>query len=147
MIEQLLNDAREHPRLFLWRGALNPEEIDKWSSPNHVQIPVGLKQLWAATGGGEIFESETILSPLTSDPEYDIEATNEFYWRSGVDRSLLVFHVGAWLSAVRNEPPNYVALDTVKFATRAEFRDIDAWYVDGVRKEYAQRYGLAVANL
>ena len=146
MIEQLLKDASEHPRIFIWRGPLDSRKIDTWSSPNRVEIPMGLRQLWTVTGGGDIFESETILSPLTKDPEFDIEAVNEFYWEQGVEKKLLIFHVGAWLSAVRNASPCYVSFNTENFATRAEFGDFDAWYVEGMREEYAQRYGLAVAS-
>ena len=57
-------------------------------------------------------------------------------------KKLLVFHVGSLISAVRNEKPHYVSLSTDTFDMKAEFGDLDAWYLQTLRKEYAQRYGL-----
>jgi len=143
MIEQLLKDATENPRLFVWRGPLDRQRVSAWSASNQIQIPPDLQQLWIATGGGDIFESETILSPLANDPEYDIDVIDQHYWNSGVDAGLLIFHVGTWISAVRSEAPYYISMGTEKYSVVGEFDDLDSWYCATVRKEYAERYGLA----
>ena len=142
MIDQILKDASERPQIFVWRGPLDLEKVNAWLSHNQVNIPPDLKELWIVTGGGDIFESETLLSPLETDPSYDIEAVNRFHWQSGLDKSLLIFHVGTWISAVRNEPPHFVSFSLGDVEKKMEFKDFDAWYRQTVRREFAQRYGL-----
>ena len=143
MIDEILHDGMQLPRVFLWRGPLNPKLVDEWISPNRVHIPRDLKELWIATGGGDIFETETILCPLTTDPEYDIMEVNQLYWKSGVDKNLLIFHIGTWVSAVRNDAPKFVSWSTEDTKNMMQFDSLSAWYCQTLRKEYGQRYGLA----
>lgn len=134
MIERLMKDAAERPRVFEWRGPIEAERVNLWSQSSSVRIPLDLRQLWIATGGGGIFESETILSPSEDDSEYSIASANQSFWNSGGQRNLLLFHTGTWISAVRSERPFYVSMETETFTTVAEFEDLDSWYVGLVRK-------------
>ena len=142
MIDQILKDAIEQPRLFLWCGALDETKINEWIPPNRVQVPLDLRKLWSVTGGGEMFETETLLSPFASDPDYDINMRNEFYWKSGVDKTLLVFHIGTWISAIRDNTPHFISFKENEMENKMQFESIDAWYCQTLRKEYANRYDL-----
>ncbi len=89
-----------------------------------------------------MFESETLLSPFAVNPEYDINARNEFYWTSGVDKTLLVFHCGTWISAIRDSAPHFVSFKEDEMENKLQFESVSAWYSQTLRREYANRYGL-----
>ena len=143
MINQILEDAFTHPQIFLWCGALDREKLDRWKAPNQVEIPLDLIRLWSVTGGGEMFETEALLSPFATDPEYDITAKNNLYWESGIDKELLVFHCGTWISAVRNASPHFTSFKEHDSGNQLYFQTVDAWYRETLRQEYQKRYGLS----
>ncbi len=59
----ILKDAELRPELFSWFGAIDRKEIDEWLHSNSLMAPEDLKEFWSETGGGDIYESETIFRP------------------------------------------------------------------------------------
>jgi hypothetical protein len=90
----------------------------------------------------DIFESETILQPFGTE-EYDlIEPVSSVRWGRGLDPNYFVFQIGLVNSVFRKS-------DGAIFAGRSEdltgmnsFRDLDDWYVNTIRSDFAERYGL-----
>ena len=94
----------------------------------------GVTELWATTGGGELFESENIVLPLGSDNAFDrTEAL-----QAVIPRGALVFHEGMWISI--GDRRTIAAVDG-HGRVIAEFESIDGWY-DALRDEFGARYGL-----
>jgi hypothetical protein len=60
----LEQDSSRRPELFVWNGSLSKERIEKWLEERQLKLPEDLVELWQETGGGELFESETILGPF-----------------------------------------------------------------------------------
>src|SRR5258708_22711295 len=122
----LLRDAALHPLAFCWFGAIPKPEMDAWVQRTGLTVPQDLIELWKITGGGDVFESETILRPtVPSVPnsafvEDDIESRNVRHNAEGKTEGLLVFQDGAFLSAVRFKDQRFVTL-TNSYAVRNAF--------------------------
>jgi hypothetical protein len=61
VIDQLEKDRAIRPDLFHFFGAIRAEKLDDWLRERTLTIPHDLKKFWCETGGGDLFESETIL--------------------------------------------------------------------------------------
>jgi hypothetical protein len=59
----LIQDAQRAPGIFAAFGAIVAVQLADWLRINALVIPSDLVELWQETGGGDIFESETILRP------------------------------------------------------------------------------------
>ena len=147
---KILDDASRSPEIFCWFGAITVEEIRDWLSRSRVSLPTDLLELWRVTGGGDVFESETILRPnVTSVPARffaagdDTDSTNAAYSTSGLPDYLYVFQIGAFLSAIDTRTMEYITLSEADgFSITSRFSSLDDWYVRSLRAEFGSRYGL-----
>lgn len=143
----LLEDADRWPQIFQWFGAIPAHELDHWLHRHRLVLPSDLIELWRITGGGDIFESETILRPtVSSAPNVsfvgdDIEGVNARYSAQTEPQDLYIFHQGVFLSAVQLSDQRFAALTTACVIERL-FDSIDDWYINTLRAEFGQRYGL-----
>jgi hypothetical protein len=124
---------------------VNAERLDEWIHERGWALPKDLVDLWAATGGGQILDSEVLLPPLPASGVEDDVATSTRHYRSkGMPASYVVFHAGACgLSAIRLADRQYVQLDAKEFRELGEYDSLEAWYAEVVRAEFWERYGLA----
>ena len=138
----LMQDSDRHPKLFLWNDAIPANRLQAWLQDRNLKLPKDLIEFWEMTGGGELFETETILSPVC-DIQFgdDIDSVNEFYHSQGMPQHYLVFHVGTGISAVRLTDGCYVYLND-SYQELSEFLTLDQWYITEIRSEYAGRYKL-----
>jgi hypothetical protein len=107
------------------------------------RLPADLVSFWAETGGGDVFETETILGPL-GDPSLgeDIIELNRSLQGAGMPDQYFVFHDGLLTSAVDTLAGDYVELAPEGYRVLRRFASLDDWYRSTLRHEYAQRYGL-----
>lgn len=139
----ILEDAQRAPQLFLWKGSVDRRAIDEWVALHGWKIPSDLRELWTLTGGGEIFESERFLVPLLSQSgDEEIAQVTEWCQNRGIPSGLVVFHEGLGFTAVRCDDGAYVSFDS-DLRAAGEYTSLDQWYSEVLRKEYAERYGLA----
>jgi hypothetical protein len=144
----LLQDAKRVPRIFSSFGAIPSLEIQDWLRRTSLTLPSDLIELWQQSGGGDVFESETILRPtVPSIPnscfvEDGIEGTNAAYAEDGKSGDLYVFHRGLFPSAVRLSDQCFVKLTEGGYVVNDSFASFDEWYVRTLRAEYGERYGL-----
>ncbi|ACG75090.1 hypothetical protein AnaeK_3880 [Anaeromyxobacter sp. K] len=112
---------------------------NEWLGP----CPSDLLVFWQDTGGGDVFETETILGPL-GDPQMgdDIASVNRAMHSRGMPARFLVVHIGSLVSAVDTGKGDYVELEPSTFRVLRRFASLDEWYGTTLRKEYRQRYGL-----
>lgn len=143
----IFEDASTRPDLFNWFGVAEAE-FDVWLTALPLRVHPGLVSFWRRTGGGDCFESETLLGPLATGAGDNVLEMNEFYWNEGLPRNLLLFHTGAWLSAssvdMRSHRNRLVILKPKTFEVAQRFDTFNAWYQNTLRSEYAERYGLTV---
>jgi hypothetical protein len=144
----LLEDSERVPDVFLKFGAIPQSELSDWLKRHSLVLPSDLVELWHLTGGGDVFESETILRPSVPTPpsesfiEDDIESANLAHDANGKPSDLYLFHQGTFLSAVRLPDQKFVTL-TREYAVQDSFDSLDEWYVRTLRAEFGERYGLA----
>lgn len=144
---RLLDDARRVPRIFFPFGAIPEPELTGWLKHNALVLPTELLELWQLTGGGDVFESETIFRPtVPSIPnpafvEDDIEGSNAAHSAKGKPSELYIFQQGLFLSAVRLSDQKFVILSE-DYGIDRKFDSLDEWYVQTLRAEFGERYGL-----
>lgn len=144
MSMKILSDAEVRPDVFLWKGCISEARLNDWLRSRELNIPDDLKTLWMWTGGGDVLESETLLSPYGDDSlGDDVDSVNEFHRRNGMPNDYLVFHVGVGgLSAVRLSDNKYVQLNEETYAELQDYSSLEAWYETVLRQEYQSRYEL-----
>lgn len=142
MLDQFFADAALKPQLFRWNGPLARADLDAWLAARGLVAPEDLRFLWAATGGGELFETEEVWSPLAP-PQYgdDFEGVNAWYREQGMDARHLLFSTGRFDAAVRQPDGALVELVGRTHAEGRTFRSLDEWY-RLLREEFGERYGL-----
>jgi len=141
MIDRIIKDSSLRPNLFVWRGGLPLSEIEKWESKQLVSVPDDVKDLWSTKGGGDLFESETILQPSGSDEDDLVLPRSEWFWGKGLDSDCYVFHEGLYVSTFRRADDLLRSLNSSNFSEVGTFRTLDDWYLS-LRAEYGDRYGL-----
>lgn len=147
--DRLKNDALSRPTLFLLRGPMKNSAIQAWNPPLVHSLPAELLDFWAETGGGDIFESEVFLHPcnlaadlLDVDGSDEVLVANEALRREGLPTECLAFLAGAFIGAWRRTDGRYLLLDAPDLQARQTFGSLEAWYVDGLRPIFAEKYRL-----
>ncbi|MGA2375559.1 MAG: SMI1/KNR4 family protein [Candidatus Sulfotelmatobacter sp.] len=139
----LREDAARRPRIFLFNGPIPLAELDAWLIERNLTVPDDLKQVWCETGGGVIFESETILGPNGNrELGENIDLENEFHKQKGMPADWLLFHTGFELTAVRIPTGEYACLREGSYEVTETFGSFAEWYAM-IRAELASRYGLS----
>ena len=141
----LISDARVRPDLFHWNGRIDLINLRAWLESNQWlgQCPSDVLLFWQETGGGDIFETETIFGPL-SDPSQgdDIALVNHELRVRGMPVRFIAYHVGLLMSAIDTTSGDYVELEPADFCVRRRFVSLDEWYRTTLRAEFRERYGL-----
>jgi hypothetical protein len=142
---KVIEDSSLRPELFIWNGPIESDRLAAWLRRHGLDTscPKDLQFLWQVTGGGDIFESETLLGPFgnvqTGD---DVIHANEFLRRQGLPGRFLVFFVGLSYGAIDTVSGDYVELESENFRVRRHFRSLDDWYVNTARADFGRKYGL-----
>jgi hypothetical protein len=144
----ILEDAQIRPDLFCWFGAIPEATINEWIEGTRLRLPTDLLAFWKITGGGDAFESETLLRPTRTEVTAstfvegdDAESRNAVHRSSGMDSQFFVFEEGAFISAVDLNTRRYVTLHR-DYTIQSEFLSFDQWYEQTLRIEFGPRYGL-----
>lgn len=142
----IYRDAELRPNLFFWNGPVPAGRLEKWLGEHNLEIPDDLFGFWLRTGGGDLFESETILGPFADAVMGDdVDSVNHFHHQSGLSPEYLIFHTGIGISAVRLSDKRYVLLNDTDYHVVKIFLSFEEWYKGWIRNEYAGRYGLPEA--
>jgi hypothetical protein len=144
----ILRDAQRRPDLFHWFGPIDRVQIQSWLTGSGFLIPTDLLELWSQTGGGDLFESETIFRPtsIPSSTSYfvdgdDVKSANLQRAKEGMPGSYLAFHAGTFVSAVRLQDRVLVTLNA-NYEEIATYATVDECYLSSLRIEFASRYEL-----
>ncbi|MFL6436923.1 MAG: hypothetical protein ACJ71Q_05035 [Terriglobales bacterium] len=147
-MELLINDAIRAPHAFCWFGAIPPAELDAWIQRSQALLANDLLDFWRMTGGGDLFESETILRPtVESLPNAcfvsgdDTDSVNSTQRERGMPKHLFVFQIGVFFSAVDMRYHKYVTLSE-SYVPQAQFNSLEQWYRGTLRAEFGSTYGL-----
>lgn len=140
MSMRVLEDARERPLAFSWNGPVPEDRLRAWLEDVAHPVPEDLIAVWATVGGGELFESEELYAPDgTSD---DLRLVSEFLIERGLPPGHTVFHRGCWVSTIDHATGELVARGSSTLWEEARFGTFDEWYINLLRAEFADRYGL-----
>ncbi|MGH9344606.1 MAG: hypothetical protein ACRD19_12710 [Terriglobia bacterium] len=140
----LFEDAAKRPDLFHWNGAVGEDAVDRWLAERRLAAPGELRIVWAKTGGGEIFESETILGPFADSAlGDDVDSVNEHLRAQGLPPEFLVFHAGVGgYTAVNQQDQSLAQIDPKTYRVVSSYPTFDEWYTQVIRAEYSESYGL-----
>ena len=141
---KILQDAQNYPQVFTWNGAIARPELENWLQTRDMNLPMDLVDCLATTGGGTLFETETLLGPY-GNPDWGdgLDEVNRHYRAQGLPSHFIVFHTGlGGLSAIDQVNKNYVLLTNSDYREQQRFPSLNAWYITHLRAEYAARYGL-----
>jgi len=145
MLPTIYEDALKRPDLFRWFG-VTEAEFENWLTALPLSVHPGLVGLWRRTGGGDLFESETLLGPLVKDEGDNVLKLNEYHWSKGLPSDLLIFHKGLCFSASsvdsRRHRNRLVSFRSGSYQIGRQFNTFNEWYQQTIRAEYAERYGL-----
>ena len=142
MKKTILTDAEQMPHLFHWNGAINRQLLFEWFETRKLKIPRDLFDFYCITGGGTIFEGETILGPNGNKKlGDDLEETNRYHWENGMSKNYLIFHTGLDLTVVDTNTLEYVVIGN-NYHSQSRYKNFDEWYLNHLRNEYASRYDL-----
>jgi hypothetical protein len=144
-MKAMADDARNRPDLFRWHGAIDEENLRQWLTVNGLadRLAPDLVSFWRQTGGGEAFETETLLGPFgDSSLGEGAMDVNRTLWQSGMPAQYFVFHIGLLTSAADTNAGDYVELAPDTFDVVRRFSTFDDWYLSTLRSEYGARYGL-----
>jgi hypothetical protein len=140
----IIEDSLARPDLFHWNGPIDQNKLNEWLQYNTSNIlPNDLIELWRLTGGGDFFETETILSPFgNKELVDDIKGFNDYLLEKIDSKKYLIFHTGIITTAIDLIINNYVTLNTDSYKIINSFANLNAWYTEGIRNELGNRYGL-----
>jgi hypothetical protein len=116
--------------------------LDAWLSKRDVCVPGDLKQVWLETGGGVIFECETILGPFGNrELGENIDLENEPQAEGNACRLATLSH---WFRAFGGgrATGEYACLREGSYEVAETFGFLAEWYAM-IRAELASRYGLS----
>jgi hypothetical protein len=146
VIDLILKDSMLRPNLFIWRGPLPITDLEEWALQRSVNVPADLVQLWSVKGGGDLFETESILQPFGA-PEYDqIDSVSETFWKRGLSPDYFVFHTGLWDSVFRKSDGAVFSLRSRDLTQMLPFRDLNDWYSQNLRQPFAEKYGIPLGK-
>lgn len=144
---RILKDASNRPDLFVWFGTAQDLDLQTWQRLRCLTLPHDLLLLWERTGGGDIFETETLVGPAPGPKWADsFDDINELHRQSGMPGSFVIFHIGRCLSAIRLSDMKYTILEEGNYCVLREYKDLDDWYEHELRDEYAKTYGLSTTT-
>ena len=140
----ILEDATKRPELFCWAGAIEPPVLDFWLKERGWNVPEDLKYFWAQTGGGDFFDSETIFAPFSDLWANDsVDQVYQAQLSLGMPKNYLALHTGLRFSAVNMQTLKYMFVDENSYQVQEEFPSLEAWYLQGIRPDFDDRYSLA----
>jgi len=90
-----------------------------------------LIEFWLEYGGGDLFEHETILSPVPVKKEGmdDMDSTNQFYYQNGLDKKYIVFQIDTTQATAFDRNTNEVVeLKRNGFRVDKKFTGITQWF-------------------
>jgi hypothetical protein len=144
VIDLLISDIAAYPEVFFLHGALMDASIP--ANICGMRPPDDLVAFWRRFGGGELFETETILLPTIRDTASltltngdDVESVTTFQRTARPNLQGAVFHTGCWTSTFLTGNVFLVFGESDELI--GSFIDLDSWYAAVPRKEFAQRYG------
>jgi hypothetical protein len=140
---QIFEDARLRPQLFIWYGPPTAASFQAWRQTAFGSMfPEDLVDFWKATGGADIFETESIFGPLEVPVWGDqLAERNQFLVTKGLPANTVAIHQGCDLTLVDLRTFDYAIVDRDSFREISRFQSFEQWYL-ALRSEYAERYGL-----
>jgi len=132
MITETIKRAlSDNPYIIFPYGAIEPEKLKSGLSKMNYQFPKELFDFWVEFGGGDLFETETILYPLESDNNLIdcIWENNEFYYQQGLDKRYITFQQNpAQLTVFDTKTNEIVLLSNGDYIVRKKFDNFNAWF-------------------
>jgi hypothetical protein len=137
----LRSDVEDFSNVFNWKGPIASDAVNQFLVQEATQIPDDLHDLWLAKGSGDLFESEELYGPDGS--EEDISVMQTLMSDEGLlTQNFVIFHRGTWLSAIDRDSGLITAFGAGLVPVAKPFRSLDQWYMQLIRPEFRERYGL-----
>jgi len=132
MITQTVKEAlKTNPSLLFAYGKIEETKLANELQKINYNFPDELIGFWKEFGGGDLFETETILYPLQSTNELvdSLVPTNDFYHTNGLDNKYIIFQKNAaQLTVFDSQTDEIVLLSTGNYVVRKRFENFENWF-------------------
>ncbi len=139
-MSQLERDIASYPSVFYKEGSVPRSVVAKTIASLPVRIPDELNRVWVNFGGIEMFESEQILSPNPTSPDFILDV-NSIAPHSETE---VIFAVGVFQAAIQADGTIRMIGEETDAGSAVLFASLDAWYA-AVRSYFQTDYGLPPA--
>jgi len=131
IVETIKQTLKKNPNILFPYGKINNRELKKELNKYEFKFPKELILFWNEFGGGDLFEVETMLSPIfTSDAlKENIIEINNYYLKQGLDSELFVFETNnAQITTFNKKTHEIFVLHIHNLILRNQFKDIKQWF-------------------
>jgi len=131
IIETIKQTLKSNPYLLFPYGRIEKKVLNTELKKYNFKFPKELIQFWIEFGGGDLFENETILSPIPSSNEYvyDIKMINSFRYQKGLSTKYFVFEEnGSEMTAFDKETKEIFIMSKSENKIEKKFANINLWF-------------------
>src|SRR6202521_2495816 len=130
MLELLKADIARHAKAVFLNGPIPQAELETWLVARSLTVPDDLKRVWCETGGGDMFESETIHGPYGKvELADDVDSVNQFHRQRGLPAGWLVIATGMGeLPVLRMSVGEYANVSYDSYHVTGCFVSLLEWY-------------------
>ncbi len=140
---KIIEDSILHPDLFHWNSQITPQELEKWLKIKNIKVDKELFDFWCQTGGGDLFESETIHGPWgNKELVEDLESVNKYYWQKGMPKNYLLIHEGIANTVIEMNTFQYIVTNEEFIEIVYKYSTFSEWYEKYLRFFFQERYNL-----
>lgn len=124
---------RKNPYVLFEYGVPEKKELETELNKYDFKFPKELIKFWQNFGGGDLFETETILYPVDTDNiEYDsMPVINRFLCKQEFDNNYYIFHTNnATVTAFHKQTHEIAVFDNEprNYKIEQRFKNIDEWF-------------------
>lgn len=119
----------KYPRSFFPFGKVDSFTLDNEIRKYSFKFPDELVSIWKEYGGGDLYQTETILYPLQNDKIDNVVDLNNAYWADGMPRNNFVFHIGTGgVTAFNLETGEVINLNTDNWNVTCRYLSFVDWF-------------------
>jgi len=132
MVLELIHEQQKtNPSLLFAYGKIEETKLANELQKINYKFPNELIGFWKEFGGGDLFETETILSPFPIANEfiYDIQTINQFHYSIGLDKNYIIFQEnGSQMTAFDKQTNALVVLSKEDYSIENKFDNFENWF-------------------
>ncbi len=142
MIDIIKSDIKKYPTILFPFGRIGAAELKKELNNYNFKFPSELVDIWSEFGGGDFFQTETILYPYQNEHIDNIVDVNNFLIKEGMPVKYFAFHIGRGeVTAFLKEDNNRIVnLKRDSWQETYHYSSFKDWFADLRMELISMRY-------